>query len=93
MYAIPYYPEPGRQEIMSSLGVYGIPSLIVMDATGKVITKSGRAAVEGNPDGCVQEWLQGKKGTSWIGGINWMSWIVYVGLFLLWRWYQSRGKS
>lgn len=91
MYAIPYSPESGRQQIMSSLGVYGIPSLIVMDSSGKVITTSGRGAVEGNPEKCVEEWLHGKPGTNWISGINWMSVVLYSFLFLVWWWY-SRSK-
>lgn len=75
---------------MSTLGVYGIPSLIVMDSSGKVITKSGRSAVEGNPDRCVEEWLQGKPGTRWISGINWMTIVLYLGLFLVWWWYTRK---
>lgn len=76
---------------MSALGVYGIPSLIVMDSSGKIITTSGRGAVEGNPENCVEEWLHGKTGTSWTSGINWMSVVLYTVLFLVWWWY-SRSK-
>lgn len=90
MYAIPYQPESARQEIMSALGVHGIPALIVIEtATGKVITKSGRGAVANNPDGCVDEWLAGRSGTTWLSGINWTSILLYLGLFLVWRWYSS----
>jgi hypothetical protein len=78
---------------MSSIGVHGIPSLIVMDSKGKIITKSGRASVEGNPGRCVEEWLQGKSGTTWTSGINWMSILLYGGLFLLWWWYSHSRKN
>jgi hypothetical protein len=93
MYALPYAPETIRQQIMSSLGVRGIPSLIVMDSTGKVVTHSGRGAVEGNPEGCVDEWLQGKEGTNWKGSFNWMSILLYVGLFVGWWWWSHSKAS
>lgn len=65
-----------------------------MDSKGKIITKSGREAVGGNSDGCVEEWLQGKAGTTWTSGTNWMRILLYGGLFLLWWWYsQSRKKE
>ena len=92
MYALPYSPESSRTELMASLGVHGIPSLIVFDSNGQVITKSGRAAVDGNPDGCVKEWLEGKPGTTWVSGINWMSIFMYMAFFLVWWWY-SQSKS
>lgn len=75
---------------MSKLEVYGIPSLIVMDSSGKVITKSGRTAVEGNADKCVEEWLHGKPGTTWIGGVSWRSILFYLALFLVSFWYIRR---
>ena len=90
MYALPYVPEDARREIMSSFGVHGIPSLVVMDSTGKIITKSGRSAVEGNPNRCVEEWLKGKPGTTWISAINWMGIFLYAALFLIWWWYTSK---
>ena len=63
MYALPYSPASTRQEIMSTLGVRGIPSLIVIDSmTGNVITKSGRRAVEGNKEGCVGAMVAGEGG-------------------------------
>jgi len=64
MYAIPYDPESRRRQIMSALNVNKIPSLIVLDSSGNVITTSGRIAVEDNSEKCVEEWLQGKPGTT-----------------------------
>jgi len=78
---------------MSALGVGSIPALIVIEtATGKVITKSGRAAVASNPERCVDQWLQGRSGASWLSGINWASILLYLGLFVLWRWYSASKK-
>ena len=75
---------------MSTLGVNGIPALIVIQtASGKVVTKSGRGAVTSNPDGCVDQWLQRRSGTSWLSEVNWASILLYLGLFVLWRWYSS----
>ena len=45
---------------MSIFEVYRIPSLIVLDSSGKVITASGKSDVEDNPQNCVEEWLQKK---------------------------------
>jgi hypothetical protein len=91
MYAIPYTPEDTRQQIMSSFGVYGIPSLIVMDSEGKVITKSGRGAVEGNPGGCVEEWKSGKAGGGgWGSSVSWTNILFYGGILLFWMWWQSK---
>jgi hypothetical protein len=91
MYAIPYTPEPTRQKIMSSFNIYGIPTLIVMDSTGKVITTSGQGAVEGNPDGCVDEWLSGKPGVNWTSNFNWKSLLFYIGIILFYMWW-ARSK-
>lgn len=78
---------------MSSLGIYGIPSLVVMDSGGKIITTSGRGAVEANPDGCIREWSQGKSGATWTSGINWTTIVLYGGLFLGWWWYSHTKKT
>jgi hypothetical protein len=90
MYALPYVPEDARKEIMSSVGISGIPSLIVMDSTGKIITKYGRSAVDGNSKKCVEEWLKGKPGTTWISAINWAAVLFYPALFLIWWWFTSK---
>jgi hypothetical protein len=92
MYAIPYTPETTRQEIMSSFGVMGIPSLIVMNSKGKVITTSGRSAVEGNAAGCVEEWKEGKPGIHWISALNWGSILFYVALAMFWWWWRRSEK-
>jgi len=79
---------------MSALGTAGIPTLVVMDSKGKIITTSARGAVTRNPEGCVQEWLQGNPGAGVIGRINWMSILLYVLIVSLgWWWLRSRGAS
>jgi hypothetical protein len=64
MYAIPYSPESVRRQIVSELGIRGIPALVVMDSNGNIITTSGENAVKGNAERCVEEWLHGKPGMS-----------------------------
>jgi hypothetical protein len=90
MYAVPYTPETARQKIMETLGIRGIPSLVVMTSKGEVVTTQGRAAVESNPQGCVQEWARGESGSTFLGGINWSLILLYVGLFVLWWWWTSK---
>jgi len=90
MYAVPYTPETARQKIMQTLGIRGIPSLVVMTSKGEVVTTQGRAAVESNPQGCVQEWARGESGSTFLGGINWSLILLYVGLFVLWWWWTSK---
>ena len=76
---------------MTSLEIYGIPTLVVFDSNGKVITKSGKAAVEGNPEECLGAWKNGKAGVRWTTGINWFSILFYILLIYLWRlWSQSK---
>jgi hypothetical protein len=70
---------------MDFFGIAGIPTLVVLDAQGTVITTSGRRAVDQNPEGCVAEWEQGKSGAPTGTGIPWGSWIFYglvIGLFI-----------
>ena len=89
---MPYSPEPARQKIMETLGVRGIPSLVVMTSRGEVVTTQGRAAVESNPEGCVSEWMAGRSGSTMtmMGGINWSLMLLYVALFAAWWWWTSK---
>jgi nucleoredoxin len=46
-----------RKEQLSQLfGVSGIPSLVIIDKDGSVITKDGRSAIEGDPTGDEFRW-------------------------------------
>lgn len=90
MYAVPYHPETARQKIMETLGIRGIPSLVVMRSKGEVVTSQGRAAVESNAEGCVKEWLGGRSGSTALQGVNWRLILLYVGLFLVWWWWTRK---
>jgi len=67
--ALPYSDRAKKDELSKKFGVKGIPSLIIVDADGKVITKDGRAAVSEDPTGeqfpwkpkTLQEVLDGAK--------------------------------
>lgn len=49
------------------LSVSMLPTVVVVSReTGRVVTHWGRSAVEKNPDGCVEEWRQGRSGVSWL---------------------------
>lgn len=78
---------------MNALGVAGIPALVVLDSTGKVITTSGRAAVESNPEGCVEEWLEGKPGVGAQSSVNWFSIMFYVIIIALWVLWMRSGPD
>jgi hypothetical protein len=93
MYAIPYSPENTRTQVMSALGVAGIPCLVVMDSKGRVITTSGRGAVEYNSEHCVEEWLQGKPGTSIRNMVNWFSIFFYAVIIALFIWWIKSGPD
>lgn len=43
-----------------------IPSLIIVDAAGNLVTSWGRSATTKNPENCVAEWKTGSHGVSWL---------------------------
>ncbi|XP_077995351.1 nucleoredoxin-like [Glandiceps talaboti] len=53
--AIPYG-DPRVSQLSKRFEVSGIPTLVVIDDTGEVITKDGRAAVSADPDGKEFPW-------------------------------------
>ena len=55
--AIPWEQEERRRELASMLGVQGIPTLVLLDADGSVITPDGRGEVNEDPLGEVSEHL------------------------------------
>jgi hypothetical protein len=89
MYSVPF--EICRK-LQFNYGISSIPTLLVMNSDGQLITKSGREAVSGNEIACLDEWLEGRSGTIVGSGVNWVSIVFYVGLFAFWLWY-SRGRQ
>jgi len=56
------YRSQHRDDLIKELGVNSIPSLVVVDTEGKVVTSSGRFAIQSNPEGCVADWKKGSSG-------------------------------
>ena len=62
---------PFRDKTFSTLNqilsVSMLPTVVVVRRdTGRVVTHWGRSCVERNPDGCIEEWRQGKAGVGWL---------------------------
>lgn len=51
--AVPWEQEERRRELAALLGVQGIPTLVLLDADGSVITADGRGEVNEDPLGEV----------------------------------------
>jgi nucleoredoxin len=51
--AVPWEQEERRRELAALLGVQGIPTLVLLDADGSVITTDGRGEVNEDPLGEV----------------------------------------
>ncbi|XP_064651154.1 nucleoredoxin-like [Lineus longissimus] len=54
--ALPYGDER-KKKLNSLYGVTGIPTLIILDEKGEIVTKNGRGAVTGDPEGKEFPWL------------------------------------
>jgi nucleoredoxin len=54
-WAVAHGSEQGKA-LKSSFGVTGIPALIVLKRDGTLVTKDGRAGVQGTGPGVVQKW-------------------------------------
>lgn len=54
-YALPHGSDEAN-ELKKKYEVRGIPSLVIVDAEGKTITKNGRSDVSGNPSGALSSW-------------------------------------
>ena len=51
------YSQREQKELLSShFGVQGIPSLVIVDKDGSVISKEGRGAISGDPTGADFPW-------------------------------------
>jgi nucleoredoxin len=55
-----------RDGLFTQYGIYSIPTLLVLDRTGKVITTWGKSAILKNSKGCIDEWKQGRSGVGWL---------------------------
>jgi nucleoredoxin len=53
--AVPWEQEERRRELAALLGVQGIPTLVLLDADGSVITADGRGEVNEDPLGEVSQ--------------------------------------
>jgi len=53
--AIPYEDNEGRTQLTSLFGIQGIPSLILLNPDGSVITEDGRGEVNEDPKGLVSK--------------------------------------
>mmetsp|Transcript_25021 Transcript_25021/g.34844 ORF Transcript_25021/g.34844 Transcript_25021/m.34844 type:complete len:193 (+) Transcript_25021:138-716(+) len=63
------YRSRHRQDLIKEMSVNSIPTLVIVDAEGQVVTSSGRAAIIHNPTGCLNDWKKGSKGFSWLSAI------------------------
>lgn len=58
--AIPYEDNDSRAQLTSLFGIQGIPSLILLNPDGTVITEDGRGEVNEDPKGLVSEGVSAK---------------------------------
>lgn len=54
--ALDYSCRKEKEQLSNLYGVRGIPSLVIVDKDGSTITKEGRAAVSGDPEGAEFPW-------------------------------------
>merc|ERR1712100_968492 len=54
--ALPYSNREGKADLSGIFEVQGIPSLVTIDPSGKVINKSARGAVTADPNGLESPW-------------------------------------
>lgn len=55
--AIPYEDSASRTQLTALYGVQGIPSLILLNPDGSIITEDGRGEVNDDPQALVNIWL------------------------------------
>jgi len=55
--ALPYAERDLKEKLSKKYKVQGIPSLVILDEDGGLITKEGRAAVSGDPKGEKMPWI------------------------------------
>jgi len=54
--ALPYSDRERKEALSKKFKVQGIPTVVILDADGSVITKDGRAAISGDPTGADFPW-------------------------------------
>ena len=54
--AVPFQDEARRQALQAAFKVKGLPTLIVLDAEGRLITDDGRSKVDSDPEGDAFPW-------------------------------------
>merc|ERR1712070_1273990 len=54
--ALDYSNRKEKEQLSNLFGVRGIPSFVIIDKDGSVITKDGRAAVSSDPEGAEFPW-------------------------------------
>lgn len=54
--ALPFSNRVGKSDLSSTFDIRGIPSLVTIDPSGKVVNKSARGAVHSDPDGLAFPW-------------------------------------
>mmetsp|Transcript_3909 Transcript_3909/g.7197 ORF Transcript_3909/g.7197 Transcript_3909/m.7197 type:complete len:203 (+) Transcript_3909:147-755(+) len=56
------YGSRARKDLISALSVSSLPTLIVVNPEGEIVTSSGRFAINSNPERCIEEWHKGSSG-------------------------------
>lgn len=54
-FTIPYEDNASRSQLTTLFGIQGIPSLILLNPDGSVITEDGRGEVNDDPEGTVKK--------------------------------------
>jgi len=54
--ALPFEERETKEKLSKKFKVQGIPSLVILDSEGKLITKDGQAAISGDPEGAEFPW-------------------------------------
>lgn len=55
--AIPYEDTASRQQLTTLYGIQGIPSLVLLNPDGSVITEDGRGEINDDAQGTVSNYL------------------------------------
>ena len=55
--AVPYT-DARNNNLKQRFGITGIPTLIVLNQKGDIITAEGRSDVQTNREGCFEDWLK-----------------------------------
>ena len=64
-YSLPFQERSLANQLATKMGIKMIPTLVILNQKGQVISDWGKSAVLKNPDNCIQEWEKGESGVSW----------------------------